>query len=105
MNHMNPMDHAAAHDRIEDLLLEPARLADLSTSPDPADVGLREHIAGCPACRADLESWRDLQQSIADALPTGASPSGEAAARASVLPVEPPPSLRAATLQAIRPSR
>lgn len=105
MNPSDPMDHAAAHDRIEDLLLEPARLADLSGSTDPADVALREHIADCLACRADLESWRDLQRSIADALPAGTSRSGEAAARAAVLPVELPPSLRAATLHAIRPVR
>jgi len=97
---MMPMDHAAAHDRIEDLLLEPARLDDLSASNEPGDVALRDHLAGCPACRADLESWRGLQHSVADALPAG-----DAAARAAVLPVELPPSLRAATINAIRVPR
>jgi hypothetical protein len=94
---MTPIDHAAAHDRIEDLLLEPTRLAGLETSPAPEDVALREHVAGCAACRADLDAWRGLQQAVADALPDS-----EAAARAAIDPIELPPSLRAATIDAIR---
>jgi hypothetical protein len=94
---MMPMDHAAAHERIEDLLLDPARLADLDTSTTPADVALREHVASCDTCGADLEAWRGLQRSIADALP-----STDADAAAAVEPIDMPPSLRAATVQAIR---
>jgi hypothetical protein len=93
---MMPIDHAAAHERIEDLLLEPARLADLQSSSASDDVALRDHVAGCPACRADLEAWRGLQLAIRDALPAS-----EGAARAAVLPVELRASLRAATIDAI----
>jgi hypothetical protein len=93
---MMPIDHAAAHERIEDLLLEPARLADLQSSSASDDVALREHVAGCSACRADLDAWRGLQLAISDALPAT-----EAAARAAVMPVELRASLRAATIDAI----
>lgn len=94
---MTHMDHPAAHDRIEDLLLDPARLAGLATSTALDDVELREHVAGCAACRADLETWRALQQSIGEALPAS-----ESGARAAVQSIELPPSLRAATVDAIR---
>ena len=94
---MTGMDHAAAHERIEDLLLEPARLAALESSADAADVALREHLDACLACRADLEGWRRLQLGLADALPGSVD-----AAVASVEPIELPPSLRARTLAAVR---
>ena len=93
---MMPMDHAAAHERIEDLLREPARLADLQSSSATDDVALRDHVAGCSACRADLEAWRGLQVAIRDALPAS-----EDAAHAAVMPVELRASLRAATIDAI----
>jgi hypothetical protein len=93
------MDHAAAHERIEDLLLDPARLAALQTSGAPADVALREHVAGCPTCRADLEGWQRLGYAIADALPADA-----VAALAAVEPVEMPPSLRTSVLAAVQGS-
>ena len=94
---MTTMDHAAAHERIEDLLLEPARLAALPGSTAPADVALREHVAGCRACRSDLEAWERLGRHLADALPR--SP---VAASAAVEPVELPPSLRARVIGEIR---
>jgi predicted anti-sigma-YlaC factor YlaD len=94
---MTGMDHAAAHERIEDLLLEPARLAGLERSTAADDVALREHLAGCPACRADLDGWRRLQHGLAGALPSSAD-----AAAASVAPMELPPSLRASVVSAIR---
>ena len=91
------MDHAAAHERIEDLLLEPARLAALQTSTAPADAALREHLAGCTACAADLEAWRRLQTAVEGAIPRDA----DARARAqAVEPLELPPSLRARVLAA-----
>jgi hypothetical protein len=90
------IDHAAAHERIEDLLLEPARLALLERSTTPEDVALREHLAGCATCAADLEAWRRLQAAVDVSIPSGA---GEAAA--GVEPIEPPPSLRASVLAAI----
>ena len=90
---MSAMDHAAAHERIEDLLLDPRRLADLERSTAPEDVALREHVGGCPACRADLEAWRSLEGAIAASLPRSA-----AEASAATEPTELPPSMRAAVL-------
>lgn len=92
---MSAMDHAAAHERIEDLLLDPRRLADLEESTAPADVALREHVAGCAACRADLDAWRALEAAITASLPRSAS---EAAAATE--PIEMPPSIRATILAA-----
>jgi hypothetical protein len=96
-----PMDHAAAHERIEDLLLEPARLAALDTSQAPEDAALREHLAGCAACAADLESWRRLQVAVASAIPRGDARSQAEA----VEPLELPPSLRARVLAAVDTDR
>ncbi len=94
---MTAMDHAAAHERIEDLLLEPTRLRALDGSPAPEDVALREHVAGCPACRADLEAWERLQRQLTDALPRSAIE-----ATTAVEPTELPPSLRARVVSAVR---
>ena len=94
---MSAMDHAAAHERIEDLLLDPRRLADLERSTAPDDVALREHVEGCPACRADLNAWRSLEQAITSSLPRSA-----AEAAVATEPTELPPSLRAAVLAKAR---
>lgn len=94
---MNPMDHAAAHERIEDLLLEPARLEALASSGDPEDVALRAHLEACPACRSDLEALRSTQRRIAGSLPKSL-----AEARAAVEPLDVPPSLRTSVAAAIR---
>ncbi|HEY8239396.1 MAG TPA: anti-sigma factor [Candidatus Limnocylindrales bacterium] len=91
------MDHAAAHERIEDLILEPGRLAALADSIEPDDVALREHLAGCPTCSADLDGWERLQARLTEALPHSAD-----AAAAAVVPVELPPSLRARVISAAR---
>lgn len=91
------MDHAAAHERIEDLLLEPARLAALETSTAPEDAALREHLAGCAACAADLESWRRLQVAVEAGIPRDTDVRTQAQA---VEPLELPPSLRARVLAA-----
>jgi hypothetical protein len=97
---MTAMDHGAAHERIEDLVLEPTRLAALANSSEPADVALREHLDGCPICRADLDGWQQLQHRIAGALPGSA-----AAATSAVETIELPPSLRAGVLTAARATR
>jgi hypothetical protein len=97
-----PMDHAAAHERIEDLLLEPARLAALERSTAPEDAALREHLAGCAACAADLESWRRLQVAVEGAIPRDTDARTQAAA---VEPLELPPSLRARVLAAVDTDR
>jgi len=94
---MTPMDHGTAHERIEDLLLDPARLAALNASRAPEDLALREHLAGCPACQADLDGWAQVQAAIADALPDSLGD-----ANAVVQRVELPPSLRARVLASVR---
>jgi hypothetical protein len=91
------MDHAAAHERIEDLLLEPTGLAALADSTAPADVALREHVGSCAACRADLEGWERVQRHLVDALPRSS-----ATARAAVEAIELPPSLRGQVIDATR---
>jgi hypothetical protein len=94
---MSPMDHGTAHERIEDLLLDPARFAALEASGAADDVALREHLAGCPACQADLDGWARLQAALADAVPGSI-----VEASASIQPVELPPSLRARVLASVR---
>jgi hypothetical protein len=96
---MSAMDHGSAHERIEDLVLDPARLAALESSTAPEDAALREHVAGCPACRADLDGWARLQAAMSDALP--AQP---AEAVAAVEALELPPSLRTRVIAAVRPA-
>jgi hypothetical protein len=99
MSHMHqPMDHAAAHERIEDLLLDPARLAALDTSAAPEDMALRAHLAGCQTCAADLDAWRRLQVAVEGSLPRDADVTAQAQA---VEPLELPPSLRARVLAAV----
>jgi hypothetical protein len=93
---MSTMDHAAAHERIEDLLLEPARLAALEASGEPDDVALREHLSECPTCRSDLETGRRLARALGAALPDTT-----AAAAAAVEPIEPPSSLRTRVIGAV----
>ena len=93
---MSQIDHAAAHERIQDLLLEPARLAALDRSGEPDDVALREHLTTCPDCRADLESWRRLGRAIGDSLSADATRATEA-----VEPIDAPPSLRARVIGAV----
>ena len=94
---MSRMDHAAAHERIEDLLLEPVRLAAFARSTAPGDLALRDHLDGCPACRADLETWARLQAALGDALPGSAAEAGRAVER-----VDLPASLRARVISAVR---
>lgn len=97
---MSAMDHAAAHERIEDLILEPARMRALAASGDPEDVALREHVDACRTCREDLETWGRLQRRVAAALPPSTSE-----ASAAVEPIEVPASLRGAVIVAARAAR
>lgn len=93
---MSSMDHAAAHERIQDLLLEPSRLGAVGASSAPEDVALREHLDGCPACRADLDGWRLLQRRVTEALPASAEVARD------IEPIEVPPSLRTRVLAAVQ---
>ena len=89
---MTPMDHAEAHERIADLALEPARLADLAASPADDDAALRAHIATCSRCQAELDDRRRFQASLGSAL------SGNA--REQLEPIAPPADLRRRVLAA-----
>lgn len=93
---MSRMDHAAAHERVADLVLEPARLAALDRSTDPEDLDLREHLDGCEECAADIETWRRLGRAVGEALPRDAT-----AALETVEPIDLPPSLRARVVGAV----
>ncbi len=93
---MSQMDHGAAHERIADLLLEPARMAALDHSGALEDVALREHLATCRDCREELEAWRRLGRAVGEALPADAPSAMEA-----VEPIEAPPSLRARVVAAV----
>ena len=94
---MTAMDHGSAHERIEELLLDPARLAGLPASTVAEDVALREHLAGCPACQADLDGWTRLHRALAEALPTSMD-----GAVAATQPIDPPASLRTRVLTSVR---
>jgi hypothetical protein len=96
---MSAMDHAAAHERIEDLLLDPRRLAALDGSTAPEDVALREHVAGCVTCRSELDAWRQLEGAVRDALPVS---NATADVVAAVEPIDLPPSLRTRVIEGAR---
>jgi Anti-sigma-K factor rskA len=86
------MDHAAAHERIADLALEARGLDALTASTDPADAELRDHLAGCEACRAELDAWQGFQQTVTGALRSADDRGLE------LSPILPPESLRARVL-------
>jgi hypothetical protein len=85
------MQHAEAHERLSDLALDPGRLARIETDPSPEAAALREHVAGCQRCVADLAGWRRTWAETATAL-RGADPIDE---------IRAPADLRARTLAAV----
>jgi Anti-sigma-K factor rskA len=89
---MSTMDHAEAHERIADLALDPSRLAGLEKSPAAADTALREHIAGCSRCQAEVAEWHVFQSTVGNILRATSRESTDAAA--------PPPDLRRRVLAA-----
>lgn len=91
---MRPMEHAAAHELLADLALEPAMLARLDTSAELAD--LRHHIASCDVCRVDLAGWQATLAAIDDTVAAAAGGPGRLAELATESPISPPASLRAA---------
>jgi len=88
-----PMDHAAAHERIADLALEADGLDRLEASTAPEDRALQEHLRGCAACRLDVATSRRLSDGLRQAL-------SDLPGASSVQPIVPPESLRAAILEA-----
>jgi anti-sigma factor RsiW len=61
------MDHAEAHERLGDLALDPARLAQLDTDEAPEAADLRAHLATCADCREELAALRETDRAIRDA--------------------------------------
>jgi hypothetical protein len=67
------LTHSAAHERVADLALEPGALDVLMGDLDAAAGSairdpLIEHVASCPACRAEIESWQHTHRMVRDAL-------------------------------------
>jgi len=61
---MTRLSHAEAHELLADLALDPGAFDRLG----PADSDpLSAHVAGCAACRANVEAWRRTQARLADA--------------------------------------
>jgi len=99
-----PMRHPEAHERLADLTLDPtsldrlARQLDGAAAIDPLDRLFVAHVASCDACRTELQAasrvTRGLERALAG-LPAGAATE----------PIEPPTSLRAATLAAVHAER
>lgn len=92
------MDHAAAHEELADLTLEPRRLSGLAHDPAPRAVALRAHLAECRTCRVELDGWRSVYAALDVTTADGGLP------LRSLEPVEPPgPSatLRGRTLAAL----
>lgn len=93
------IDHAAAHERIADLALEPGRLATLEASPDPLDRALIDHAAGCDECRAEIEAWRRTQTLVALGV------AGRPAEDEALVPLRAPEPIRDAVLARVGAER
>jgi len=94
---MRPFDHAEAHERLADLAIEPGALARLAAASgaDPDLDPLRDHLAGCADCRADLGAWRATWAGL-DAATRDGHPDAPAtlASLAAERPIVAPPELR-----------
>jgi hypothetical protein len=97
------MDHAEAREQLLDRALEPARLRNLDEDTSSGSAELREHLATCPACRAELAAWRGTFAALD--LAVGAEPAAGGAPAASLGAladpgdaVTPPAGLRARAL-------
>ena len=62
------MQHAEAHERLADRVLEPQRLAGLEDDGSPEARALRAHVVACQLCAADLEDWRRTWTQVGAAL-------------------------------------
>jgi hypothetical protein len=58
------MDHAEAHEWLEDLVLDPRRLAQLEDEATPEAASFRAHVVECARCRADIDSWRSTHRAV-----------------------------------------
>jgi hypothetical protein len=77
---MTVLQHAEAHERLVDLVLEPAALERLIRDlvardhggSDPGDDPLGAHVAACPICRADVAASGRLHGTVRAVLAGGA---------------------------------
>ena len=70
----DPMDHAEALDRLEDALLGSGRLEALGVGDAPEQARLRDHLAVCPSCRAELGALQATAALLAAAAPDDLRP-------------------------------
>jgi Anti-sigma-K factor rskA len=90
-----PVEHAAAHERLADLALEADGIDRLSASALPEDRALLVHLEGCSSCQADVAASGHLRDALRVAFQ--AMPD-----LPSIEPIAPPPALRAGVLGAAR---
>ena len=99
---MTNLTHSAAHERLADLSLEPVALrafaADVAAPAGAGDSPLHRHVRECDACRAEIDGWLGLHDTVTAALAGPASPvTLEQLAAAE--PITAPPALRSAVAQ------
>lgn len=87
------MQHAEAHERLADLALEPRALLSFERDPSPEAVALRDHIATCATCTAEVQAWRETHAAVMEALGDPAMQGAGAIAESQ--PIALPPGLRA----------
>ncbi len=92
---MSRIDHAAAHERLADLALEPGALERLAgaverlpaagnvappevapASAESDEASLADHVRACARCRADLDGWRQTYAALATATAADADAAG-----------------------------
>jgi hypothetical protein len=95
---MTPLGHAEAHERLADLALEPGAIERLG---DPATDALAAHVAGCDACRREVDAWRRTRARLERARGDGVERL-DLADLATDTPVPLPPALRGQVLAAVR---
>ena len=94
---MTSMDHAEAHERINDLALERDRFSALVEGHEPSLDGLRAHLSSCPTCRDEVDAWRRTLGLVETALGARGAPDATRPAELAGDPrVTAPPELREA---------
>ena len=95
---MSPLSHAAAHERLADLALEPGALDRIGS---PVVDALAAHVASCDTCRRDVDAWRRTHERLEAARGTGVD-RVDLADLARDEPIAAPAELRGTILRAVR---
>jgi len=90
------MDHAEAHERIADLVLEPRALRAFGDDQSAAAVALRSHIERCDECLTEIDAWRRTHAIVLSTLDEGAAGESGLASSFADAPLRPPASMRTA---------